>query len=141
MKVPGTVYQPSNRSYPRPLIDVTFDAFDELARVDKNGCITRHRQRVHISSALKHEDVELVPHHDVDGRWDVAWGGIALGYLDEHRICARKKRGEPKVSGMSLGKVSGISALAHAPEGGCRRRSLKRAGQVPFVLQSCLGEP
>jgi putative transposase len=107
MKAPGAVYQPSKSSYPRPLIDVTFDAFDEIARVDKTGCITWQRRKVHISSALKHEYVELAPHREVDGRWAVAWGGIPLGYLDDHQpkrglVYARKKRGEPKVSGMSL---------------------------------------
>jgi transposase InsO family protein len=105
MRRPATVYSPSPRRYPRPLVKVTFDTFGETARVDEHGFIKWHRRKVFISSALKCEYVQFTP--NFDGTWNVRWGAIALGRLDEHRpdrglIIARRPRGKKEVSGMSL---------------------------------------
>ncbi|MBP9205579.1 MAG: transposase [Kofleriaceae bacterium] len=105
---PGRIYQPSKRRYPRPLIEPEFDPFSEAARVDKNGCIRWLQRSMFISSALKYEYIELDRRLDVDGRWDVRWGQIPLGYLDEHRpqrglVYPRRRRGAREVSGMSYG--------------------------------------
>ena len=102
---PAAVYTASLRRYPRPLVKPTFDPFGEVARVDKQGFIKWNRHKLFISSALKHEYIELDP--ITDGRWDVHWGAIPLGRLDEHRpdrglIVPRRARGAKKVSGMSL---------------------------------------
>ena len=69
---------------------------------------------MHISSALKYEYVELDTDRGIDGRWDVRWGEILLGYLDEHRperglVYPRRSRGRGEVSGMSYDSVSGMS--------------------------------
>lgn len=106
LRRPQTVYAPSSRRYPRPLVKTSFDPFSEVARVDKNGFIKWRQRNVFISSALKHEYVQLGPDH-ADERWNVRWGAIPLGRLDEHRperglIVARRPRGAKKVSGMSL---------------------------------------
>lgn len=102
---PAVVYTASLRRYPRPLVKPSPEPFSEIARVDKRGFITWNRRPVFISSALKYEYIELDA--ATDGRWDVHWGAIPLGRLDEHRpdrglIVARRKRGAQKVSGMSL---------------------------------------
>jgi transposase InsO family protein len=102
---PATVYTPSLRRYPRPLVQVTPDPFSDVVRVDKHGFVKWHQRRVFISSALAHEYIEVDDR--ADGRWDVHWGAIPLGRLDEHRmdrglIVPRRPRGAKKVSGMSL---------------------------------------
>lgn len=102
---PATIYTPSLRRYPRPLIKPTLDPFSEVARIDKYGFIKWHRRKLFISSALKHEDVELDPADN--GRWDVHWGAIPLGRLDEHRperglMVPRRPRGAKSMSGMTL---------------------------------------
>ena len=105
---PASVYVSSPRRYPRPLLKSQFEPFSEVARIDKNGCVRWHQRNVFISSALRHEYVQF--EYCDDGRWDVSWGAIPLGHLDEDHpkrglIVARRKRGEAKVSGMSLGNV------------------------------------
>jgi len=105
---PASVYERSPRQYPRPLIKLQFEPFSEVARVDKNGSVRWRQKNVFVSSALRHEYVQF--EFRDDGRWDVSWGAIPLGHLDEDRpdrglIVPRRKRGEAKVSGMSLGRV------------------------------------
>lgn len=105
LRRPAAIYTPSLRRYPRPLVKPTFDPFSEIARVDKHGFVKWHRRRVFISSALKYEYVELQPDGDVT--WNVYWGAIPLGRLDEDRrdrglIIPRRARGAKEVSGMSL---------------------------------------
>jgi transposase InsO family protein len=105
LRPPARVYSPSKLRYPRPLVDYAFAPFGELARVDKHGFIKWHRKPIFISSALKHEVVEIGL--EPDDRWSVTWGTILLGHLDEHRrdrglIVPRRRRGAKEVSGMSL---------------------------------------
>jgi|SRR5688572_22509884 len=102
---PASVYAPSSRHYPRPLVKLELDPFTQVARIDKNGCITWHRRPLFISSALKHEYVQIEPTDEV--RWAVSWGPILLGHLDENRperglITPRRRRGAKEVSAMSL---------------------------------------
>jgi putative transposase len=105
LRRPAAVYAPSLRRYPRPLVKTTHDPFSHVARIDKQGFMKWRRRNVFVSSALKHELVELDARPD--GRWELRWGPIPLGRLDEHRperglIVARRPRGAKKVSGMSL---------------------------------------
>jgi putative transposase len=105
LRPPARLYMPSKLRYPRPLVDYTPDPFGALARVDKNGFIKWHRKRVFVSSALKHEVLEVSLKDD--HRWSVSWGAILLGHLDEHRpdrglIVPKRRRGAKEVSGMSL---------------------------------------
>jgi putative transposase len=107
MRRPATVYTASRATYPRPLVRPPFEPFAHVARVDKRGFIKWNRRNVLISSALKHEYVELEFDPDVDGRYHVRWGSIPLGWLDSHRperglIYARRRRGKAEVSAMSF---------------------------------------
>jgi transposase InsO family protein len=103
---PASVYAPSRRTYPRPLLDVNVDIdFGHVARIDKRGFVKWHRRNLFISSALAHELVHIGPDldADVDGRWDVRWGPILLGRLDDHRrerglIIPRRPRGTVAMS-------------------------------------------
>lgn len=97
---PASVYMASRRSYPRPLLNVAADPFGHVARIDKRGCIQWNRRSVFISSALAHELIQLDPNIDApdDGHWDVSWGEILLGTLNEHQqerglIVPRRPRG------------------------------------------------
>jgi len=105
LRRPASVYLPSSRRYPRPLVKITPNPFAIVVRVDKGGFIKWNQRNVFISSALKHEDLQLEA--TCDGRWDVRWGPIPLGRLDDDRverglIVPRRPRGSSKVSGMSL---------------------------------------
>ncbi len=102
---PATVYVVSRRTYPRPLVDVTTSPFEHVARIDKNGFIKWHRRNLFVSSALKHELVQFELDLDSanDGQWEVRWGPILLGRLDEHRpdrglIVPRRPRGTAVMS-------------------------------------------
>lgn len=108
LRAPASVYAPSSRRYPRQLISAIEEdphPFSHTVRVDKHGAILWHRKPFFVSSALKHEHLELEPRDD--GGWDVRWGNIPLGYLDEHRrerglVYPRRRRGAKEVSAMSL---------------------------------------
>jgi hypothetical protein len=74
-------------------------------RLDKRGFIKWERRSLFISRALAHEYIQITPALDanVDGRWEVHWGPIRLGSLDEHRaarglIVARRPRGTVAIS-------------------------------------------
>lgn len=104
MRAPARIYAPSSRSYPRPLVKRAPDPFSREVRIDKNGFILWNRRKVFISSALRYEYVELESDHL--GRWDVRWGAIPLGTLDEHAparglIVKRRRRGDAAVTGQS----------------------------------------
>jgi putative transposase len=105
LRRPANVYRSSSRKYPRPLIQLQHAPFCEIARVDKHGFIKWHQRNVFISSALKHEYIQL--NVGDNGLWDVQWGAIALGSLDEHHIeqgliVSRPPRGSKTVTTMSL---------------------------------------
>lgn len=107
MRRPATVYSASRATYPRPLVRPMFEPFADVTRVDKHGFIKWNRRNVFISSALRHEYIELEVDPDADGRWHVRWCSISLGWLDAHRpergfIYPRRRRGNGDVTGMSL---------------------------------------
>lgn len=108
MRRPATAYVTSPRKYPRPLVKTDFEPFTDVTRVDKHGFIKWHRRKLFVSSALKHEYLELRPQRDAG--WSVHWGAITLGRLDEHRpdrglIVAGRQRGKGRISAMSLLEV------------------------------------
>jgi transposase InsO family protein len=107
MRRPADVYVRSNRTYPRPLVENFFEPCSHVVRVDKNGFIKWKRRNVFVSSALKYEYIEIDHSHDHDGLWDVQWGVIPLGHLDDHRperglVVPRRRRGSKEVSRMSF---------------------------------------
>ena len=107
MRRPMSIYTLSKARYPRPLLQPAFEPFATVSRIDKRGFITWNRKAVFISTALKHEAIQLELSAERAGRWMVSWGAIPLGYLDENRperglVVQRRRRGEQQVSGMSF---------------------------------------
>lgn len=103
MRPPARIYTPSPRSYPRPLVKREPDPFSREVRIDKDGFILWNRRKVFISSALRYEYIEL---EFGEGHWDVRWGAIPLGFLDEHAperglVVKRRRRGDGAVTGHS----------------------------------------
>lgn len=105
MRKPADVYERSRRRYPRPFVRTVGDPFGIVARVDKHGAIKWHRKDVLISSALSNEELSI--NTDGERYWQVHWGAIHLGQLDEHNpsrglIVPRRPRGSAKITSMSL---------------------------------------
>jgi hypothetical protein len=94
---PARIYQPSSRRYPRPLTRPEPYAWSHTARVDKDGYIRLQRNKILITRALRHRDVEL--ERVSETALSVRWGNILLGKIDEqspkHSIVpTRRRRGE-----------------------------------------------
>ncbi|MCE9575610.1 MAG: transposase [Deltaproteobacteria bacterium] len=112
---PASVYTPSPRTYPRPLVALTAplgrfheqrldrglvvarryprplagydDADASPVRVDRTGHIRWERRRIFVSLALAHETVHVdLPDDDRGRRWPVRWRSILLGWLDAGRL-------------------------------------------------------
>ena len=102
---PASVYTRSRRAYPCQLVRVAEHPFARVTRIDKRGFITWHRRKVFVSSALAYELIHFEPDldRDVDGCWDVRWGPILVGRLDEHHperglVTPRRPRGTISMS-------------------------------------------
>jgi transposase InsO family protein len=106
-KPPATVYYRSNRSYPRKLERPESGPWAELCNVDKEGFIRWRRTKVFISSALKHELVELAVDAEMEV-CEVKYGPILLGKLDPARLHRglilprRRRRGAKHLPSLSL---------------------------------------
>jgi transposase InsO family protein len=83
LKPPARAYTPSPNRYPRKLQD--FDEYDAHAvlQVDRAGFVRWQKRRVLVSSALAHEYVSVDADDD---RWEVRWGSIVLGWIDDRRL-------------------------------------------------------
>jgi putative transposase len=108
-KPPAAFYQRSPRRYPRPLIRYETAPWDRRVRIDKYDYVSWDGQRVFISTALAHEDVELrySEAEDDDPSWDLVFGPLSIGVLKERSrgITFVPSRGriadQREVSGMS----------------------------------------
>ena len=81
-QTPSTAFALSPRRYPRALVRFEIASWDRAVRVDKSGSIRWNDQRLFISSALAHEDVEL----RYDGhlkQWHVVFGPLSIGWIRE----------------------------------------------------------
>ena len=78
---PTSCYEPSPRSYPRHLPEVTYPDHYRCRKVRLNGSIKWHSRLLYISYALVHEPIGL---DRVDeARWQVYFGPMKIGILDE----------------------------------------------------------
>lgn len=99
--VPSSVYRASERAYPETLPELVYPDYFERARVCQSGLIYWRSLRVYIGYLLRGEWVglELVS----EGIWDVYFGPIRLGSLDEREVKGAKNDYLTlKVSPMSL---------------------------------------
>jgi len=78
---PARLYQASSRVLPRRLEPLVYPAHFEIRRVSKPGVISWHSKPLVISTVLIHQEIALEPIDD--GEWDLHFGPIRLGRLDE----------------------------------------------------------
>jgi transposase InsO family protein len=103
-KTPTSVYQPSRRHYPRPLIRPD-SVWGHECRADKQGHIVWNRRRIFISSALAYEYITVAP--VAGSRCEVYFGPLLLGTIDENDlarglIMPPRKRKRPALTTTSL---------------------------------------
>jgi putative transposase len=106
---PASSFVASPRRYPRPLLHFALNPWDRPMRVAKDGSITWDGEKLFLSTALAHEDVELRYDEDETGErsWDVVFGPLSIGTLKETSRGARfvpsrgRMQDTREVSGMS----------------------------------------
>ncbi len=92
-RVPGDLYAPSSRPYPRQLPEVVYPGHYELRRVSSVGRIKWGGKELFLSTVLRGQLVGL---EEVDdGIWDLFFGAARLGRFDQpawHLVGARHLR-------------------------------------------------
>lgn len=88
---PAAWYRPSARGYPATLAPITYPAHFEIRRVSTNGGIRWHKQWVNVSHVLATLPVGLEPLSN--GTWNVFFGPVHLGWLDERDYRIHDHRG------------------------------------------------
>jgi putative transposase len=91
---PAAIYAPSDRLYVPRLRPITYPEHFEIRRVSTNGGIRWNKRWVNVSHILVTLPVGLEPL--ASGTWNVFFGPIHLGWLDErdYRIHDRRGRSE-----------------------------------------------
>ena len=80
-RTPGTVHQPSPRSFPAKLPEVQYESTVPVRRVRHNGEFKWRGHLIYLSEVLAHEPIALVP---VDNdRWEVRYSFHLLGTLND----------------------------------------------------------
>ena len=80
---PSSLYVPSPRAFPSELPEVGYPPHFELRYVSRNGCMRFNKIAVNITHAIIGQYVGL---EEVgDGIWDVYYGPMRLGQLDERK--------------------------------------------------------
>lgn len=79
-KTPASCYQPSPRSFPEKLPEMTYPSHIESLPADSCGIINRRGLRIYVGYVLKHQTIGL--EQVGDGVWDVIFGPIILGRVD-----------------------------------------------------------
>ncbi len=80
---PATVYSPATRPFPPAPASPTYPTADAVKWVRPNGTIRWRQREVYLSQTLAGEPIGLT--QTGDGQWEVAFGPIGLGCLDERR--------------------------------------------------------
>lgn len=85
-RVPGDLYQPSPRRYPRALPAVDYPAYFERRLVSTTGQIKWHTEEVFVSQVLQGQQVGL--EEIDDDLWDIHFGPAVLARFDgrTHRL-------------------------------------------------------
>ena len=85
--------QPSPRPFPRKLPPLHYPAHWEVRRVSTNGGIRWKTHRVAVSNALRQQPIGLEPIDD--GVWEVGFGPLRLGRMDERQLTITDALGKP----------------------------------------------
>ena len=91
---PAKFYKPSPRPYPKHIPPIEYPAHFEIRRVSKNGGIRWNSRWVNVSHVLQELPVGLEPL--ADGTWNVFFGPVHLGWLDERDYRIHDHRGRTK---------------------------------------------
>jgi putative transposase len=91
---PVKFYEPSPRPYPKHIPPIEYPAHFEIRRVSKNGGIRWNARWVNVSHVLQELPVGLEP--IADGTWNVFFGPVHLGWLDERDYRIHDHRGRTK---------------------------------------------
>jgi len=84
MKRPGEVYVPSTRTFPVELPEPTYQAFDDVLRVNRGGQIyIPGLGQIMLSPVLGGEHVGI--REELDGRWLVTFCDLDLGHAGPDR--------------------------------------------------------
>ena len=101
-QTPSSVYRPSTSRLPKRLPKIEYPLHYEIRRVSRNGGIRWNSQWVNVGTVLEEQYVGL---EEVDnGLWEVYFGPLKLGRLDEQDYRIEDSRGRKrrrKVSTMS----------------------------------------
>jgi len=92
---PASLYQPSNRQYPKRLSPLEYPGHHEVRLVSRNGGLRWNGVRVPVSKVLEGEYVGL--EEIDDGVWEIYFGPLRLGRLNERDmriedVLGRKRR-------------------------------------------------
>jgi putative transposase len=88
---PAALYTPSDRLYVPRLQPITYPEHFEIRRVSTNGGIRWHKRWVNVSHILATLPVGLEPL--ASGTWNVFFGPVHLGWLDERDYRIHDHRG------------------------------------------------
>src|SRR5215210_3162500 len=78
---PATQYQPSGRPYPARIVPPTYPDADVSRIVRPNGTLRWRGAEIYVAAPLAGRPVGLTSQGD--GQWDLAFGPLILGILDE----------------------------------------------------------
>jgi putative transposase len=90
-ETPGSLYLPSPRQLPRRLPKIEYPAHYEVRLVSNNGGLRWRSRRVGVTHTLAGEYVGL--EEIGDGVWDVYFGPVKLGRLDERTFRIQDQKG------------------------------------------------
>ena len=90
-ETPASVYHPSPRALPRTLPPIEYPVHFEVRRVSRNSGIRWNHHWVCVTHTLAGEYVGLEAVDD--GRWDVYFGPVKLGRMDERILRIEDQKG------------------------------------------------
>lgn len=95
MRTPASVYEPSEREYPRRVPEIEYPAGMEVRSVRAQGCFRWYRDQIFVTEVLWGERIGLLPR---DERWyDLYFGPLLLARFD-----SRERRVVPLGKGVSF---------------------------------------
>lgn len=87
---PAKLYVPSPRTYTGELRDPVYPSHFELHRAYPNGVVSFHGTQWYLSGCLGNQAIGIEPIND--GCWNVHFGPVVLGLIDERRSVKRNNR-------------------------------------------------
>lgn len=81
---PCSCYQASDRSYPKHLPELEYPSWFESVKVHRSGVVYWHSMTIYVSHLLEGQPVGMEA--TGDGLWEVYFGPVRLGRLDERKI-------------------------------------------------------